>query len=148
MRAVIQRVKSCGVSVDGETISQIGPGLLILLGVAEGDGERDLEYLLEKIPALRIFEDGEGKMNLSLIDVGGEILVVSQFTLFADTRKGRRPSFVKAAPPDKGSAYYEAFLEGLARRGLPVKGGRFQAHMEVSLINDGPVTIIMDTAEK
>ena len=148
MRAVIQKVKSASVRVAEETISRIGPGLLILLGVAAEDEEKDLHYLLEKIPVLRIFEDEAGKMNRSLEEVGGEILVVSQFTLFADTKKGRRPSFVKAAPPEKGKAFYEAFLAGLAQKGSSVQGGRFQAHMEVFLVNDGPVTIVMDTRDE
>ena len=122
MRAVIQKVKSASVRVAEETISRIGPGLLILLGVAAEDEEKDLHYLLEKIPVLRIFEDEAGKMNRSLEEVGGEILVVSQFTLFADTKKGRRPSFVKAAPPEKGKAFYEAFLAGLAQKEISVQG--------------------------
>ncbi|MEA4893444.1 MAG: D-aminoacyl-tRNA deacylase [Peptococcaceae bacterium] len=148
MRAVIQRVKSSSVTVEGRVISRTGPGLLVLLGVAAEDEQKDLDYLLEKIPNLRIFEDGAGKMNLSLADTGGEMMVVSQFTLLADTRKGRRPSFVKAAPPEKGIAYYEAFLAGLKQQGVPVQGGRFQAHMEVALVNDGPVTIVLDSAER
>ncbi len=148
MRAVIQRVKSSAVRVEGETVGAIGPGLLILLGVGEEDTEEDLSYLLDKLPFLRIFEDDEGKMNLSLLDVKGEVLAVSQFTLYAATRRGRRPGFSQAASPDKGKAYYEAFVEGLRSQGITVDTGVFQAHMEVELINDGPVTIVMDSKNR
>lgn len=148
MRAVIQRVKSSAVKVEGEIVGAIGPGLLVLLGVGEEDNGDDLAYLLEKLPFLRIFEDDQGKMNLSLLDVKGEVLAVSQFTLYADTRKGRRPGFSQAAGPDKGNAYYEAFVEGLRRQGITVATGVFQAHMEVELVNDGPVTIVMDTKNR
>ncbi len=148
MRAVIQRVKSSAVRVEGKIVGAIGPGLLVLLGVGEEDNGDDLAYLLEKLPFLRIFEDDQGKMNLSLLDVKGEVLAVSQFTLYADTRKGRRPGFSQAAGPDKGNAYYEAFVEGLRRQGITVATGVFQAHMEVELVNDGPVTIVMDTKNR
>ncbi len=148
MRAVIQRVKSSAVKVEGKIVGAIGPGLLVLLGVGEEDNGDDLAYLLEKLPFLRIFEDDQGKMNLSLLDVKGEVLAVSQFTLYADTRKGRRPGFSQAAGPDKGNAYYEAFVEGLRRQGITVATGVFQAHMEVELVNDGPVTIVMDTKNR
>jgi D-tyrosyl-tRNA(Tyr) deacylase len=142
----VQRVKSAAVTAEGRGVGAIGPGLLVFLGVGQADEGKDLDYLLEKIPALRIFEDEAGKMNLSLLETGGEILVVSQFTLYADTRKGRRPSFIQAAPLEKANAYYEDFAAGLRQRGIAVATGQFQAHMEVSLVNDGPVTIFLDTA--
>ena len=145
MRAVVQRVSRASVDVDGERVGEIGRGLVVLLGVGEDDTEKDAAYLAEKIVGLRIFEDGEGKMNLSMRDVGGEALVVSQFTLFGDTRKGKRPSFVKAAPPEKAERLYEDFVGRVREAGVPTATGRFQAMMALSLINDGPVTILLDS---
>ncbi len=147
MRALIQRVSSARVTVGGETTGAIGPGLLILLGVKAGDEEPAIAYLVEKIVNLRIFSDEQGKLNLSLLDVGGEIMVVSQFTLYADCRKGRRPSFQGAAPPAEGERLYEQFVQALREKGLKVATGRFGAEMQVSLVNDGPVTILLDTDE-
>jgi len=145
MKAVIQRVDSASVSVGGSEISRIGAGLLVLLGVQQGDGEKDADFLLDKIIHLRIFEDGEGKMNRSLADIAGELLVVSQFTLLADCRKGRRPSFTDAADPEQAETLYE-YLLSRAREKIPrVAAGRFQAMMKVGLVNDGPVTILLDS---
>lgn len=148
MRVVIQRVKNASVQVDGDKISQIGPGLLLLLGVRHGDTEEDARYLAEKTANLRIFEDDAGKMNLSVLDTGGEILVVSQFTLYADTRKGRRPGFSEAAMPGEAERLYEYFCRELADRGLSVSTGRFAAMMDVNLVNHGPVTIIIDSEQR
>ncbi len=148
MKAVLQRVSEAEVWVDGENIASIGAGLLVLLGVAKGDGEPELDWLLGKIAALRIFEDDEGKMNRSIQDIDGEILLVSQFTLLADARKGRRPSFDLAAPPAEAEVMYELAVERLKEKGLPVQTGRFGADMKVGLVNDGPVTILLDTAER
>jgi D-tyrosyl-tRNA(Tyr) deacylase len=145
MRAVIQRVKQSAVTVDGRLVGNIGMGLLVLLGVAADDGPKDAKFLAEKIIGLRIFEDATGKMNLSLTDVGGEMLVVSQFTLFGDCRKGRRPSFTAAAPPDLADFLYESFIDHVRQSGVIVKTGVFGAMMDVSLTNDGPVTLILDT---
>lgn len=145
MRAVVQRVRSADVTVAEELIGQIDRGLVILLGVEAGDSDAECDYLAEKIVGLRIFGDAEGKMNLSLLDVGGAALIVSQFTLLADTRKGKRPSFVAAAPPAEGNRLYEAFCRKVSSLGIPVATGRFGADMQVRLINDGPVTIILDT---
>ena len=145
MRAVVQRVSSAGVSVSGETVSTIGPGLLILLGVRRGDTPVDLEWLAEKVLNLRIFDDASGVMNLSALDLRADILAVSQFTLLADSRKGRRPSYLDAAPPDEARAMYTAFCERLEASGLKVGRGVFQATMAVSLVNDGPVTILLDS---
>ena len=145
MKAVLQRVKSASVTVEGEVVGRIGAGFLILLGVGETDERADMAYLLEKIPALRVFMDDQEKMNLSLLDTGGEALVVSQFTLYADTSRGRRPSFTLAAKPDKARAYYEEFVEGLKSRGVHTETGVFGAHMDVELVNDGPVTIILES---
>lgn len=148
MRAVIQRVRSASVDVDEERVGEIGSGLLVLLGVGEGDDESDLDYVLDKTINLRIFADDEGKMNLSLLDVGGELLVVSQFTLYGDTRKGRRPSFVDAMDPDGAQRLYETFVERAKERGVSrVATGRFAAMMDVSLINDGPITLIVDSSK-
>lgn len=145
MRAVVQRVSSASVTVDGVIVGSIGPGLVVLLGVAQGDTERDLAYLAEKVVNLRIFEDEAGKMNRSLPETGGRMLVVSQFTLLGDVRKGRRPSFTDAASPDEGKRLYEAFCDEARGLGVPVETGRFQAMMEVMLVNDGPVTILVDS---
>lgn len=145
MRAVVQRVKGASVAVDDEIISQIGPGLMVLLGVSQDDTLEDAEYLAEKIVSLRIFEDDEGKMNLSLEETKGEMLIVSQFTLMGDVRKGRRPSFTQAAPQDKARELYEAFVELCRNRVASVKTGQFQAHMLVTILNDGPVTILLDS---
>ena len=145
MRAVVQRVSSADVTVAEEQIGRIDRGLMILLGVETGDSDTDSDYLAEKIVGLRIFADSEGKMNLSLLDVAGAALIVSQFTLLGDTRKGKRPSFIAAAPPAEGNRLYEAFCRKVASLGVPVATGRFGADMQVRLVNDGPVTIILDT---
>lgn len=145
MRSVIQRVSRAKVTVDGEITGEIGKGILVLLGVANEDSEKEAIYLLDKIINLRIFEDADGKMNLSLADIGGELLVVSQFTLYGDVRKGRRPSFIKAAPPEKANALYEFFVAEARKLISKVETGRFQAMMDVELINDGPVTILLDS---
>ena len=147
MRAVIQRVKSASVTVDGKVISEICRGLLIFLGVAQEDTAADVDYLASKIANLRIFEDDEGRMNRSLLEVGGEALVVSQFTLYGDCRKGRRPSFTTAARPEKADALYQEFMRAIAKIGVPVKAGIFQAMMDVALINDGPVTMLLDSSK-
>lgn len=147
MRAVLQRVSEASVTVRGETVGSIGAGLLVLLGVAAEDEAADLEYLLKKIPALRIFPDGAGKMNKAVGEVGGAVLVVSQFTLIADTAKGNRPSFFGAAPPARAEALYGELVAGLRRQGLPVETGHFGADMQVRLLNDGPVTILLDSRE-
>ncbi len=145
MRAVVQRVKKASVVVDGKIVGKIGKGILILLGVGKEDTEEDIRWLADKVSNLRIFEDDEGKMNKSVKDVGGKILVVSQFTLYGDCRKGRRPSFTQAAPPEKGRFFYEKFIEDLKKEGIEVESGIFGAKMEVHLINDGPVTILLDS---
>jgi len=145
MKAVIQRVKASSVAVGGETISRIGPGLLVLLGVAQADQAPDAEYLAEKIANLRIFEDDKDKMNRSLMDTGGEMLVVSQFTLLGDCRKGRRPSFANAAAPDHAEKLYACFVRKVSQIGVTVQTGRFRAMMDVSLVNDGPVTLILES---
>ena len=145
MRAVIQKVKSSSVTVSGELIGDIGKGLLVLLGVSSSDKTHDAKYLADKIANLRIFEDGNHKLNRSLIDMEGEMLVVSQFTLLGDCKKGRRPSFVKAAPPELANELYEQFVKHVRQKGITVKTGRFQTMMEVSLINDGPVTLIVES---
>ncbi len=148
MRAVVQRVSEASVIVEGEVISVIGRGFLIFLGVTHSDGEEEAASLARKIAGLRVFEDAEGKMNLSLADVGGQALVVSQFTLYADVRKGRRPSFTDAARPEQAEPLIERFVAHLRNEGIPTQTGRFQAHMAVHLCNDGPVTLILDTAQK
>ena len=145
MRAVIQRVKQSSVKTEDQIVGQIGQGLLVLLGVTKTDSAKDADYLVNKIVNLRIFEDEDGKMNRSLLDIGGELLAVSQFTLLADCSKGRRPSFVAAAEHDKAAELYEKFVTGVRQRGVSVQTGRFRAMMEVSLINDGPVTVIIDS---
>lgn len=145
MRAVVQRVDSAAVEVEGAMVGSVGKGLLVLLGVEKEDTDRDLEYLLDKVAGLRIFEDEQEKMNLSVADVGGGLLVVSQFTLYGDCRKGKRPSFDKAAGAEMANAYYKKFVAGARAKGLSVGTGKFQAHMLVSLVNNGPVTILLDS---
>ena len=144
MRALLQRVSHGRVSVEGKTIAEIGHGLVILLGIGEGDGDAQVRYLAEKIAQLRVFEDEQGKTNLSVLDVGGEAIVVSQFTLYADTRKGRRPSFAHAARPEIAAPLVEQFAEILAAQGVPTQSGKFGANMLVEIDNDGPVTIWME----
>lgn len=148
MRAVVQRVKEAKVVVEGKTVGEIGQGLLVFLGVEQTDEIQDAEYLVSKIIQLRIFRDSEQKFNLSLIDVKGEMLVVSQFTLLGDCRKGRRPSFTDAAPPEKAQKLYDYFISLVAKSNIPVASGEFQAMMDVSLINDGPVTMLLDSKKK
>ena len=145
MKAVIQRVKSAEVLVDGRVSGKIGNGLLVFVGVARGDGEEDISYLISKLPDLRIFEDTSGKFNLSLREINGEMLVVSQFTLYGDCRKGRRPSFTEAEDPALARDLYERFISRLREENIPVQTGEFQARMEVHLINDGPVTLILES---
>lgn len=148
MKAVVQRVSESSVSVNSKKISAIEDGLMVLLGVQEGDTEKDADFLAEKIINLRIFEDEHGKMNLSLKDTGGQLLVVSQFTLLGDCRKGRRPSFINAAAPDEASSLYEYFMANTKSLGIDTYSGIFGAYMDVSLVNQGPVTLILDTREK
>ena len=145
MRSVIQRVSRAKVIVNGEITGEIGKGILVLLGVSSEDSETEALYLLEKILNLRIFEDENDKMNLSLLDISGELLIVSQFTLYGDARKGRRPSFIKAAAPEKAKQLYEFFVEEARKQIAKVETGRFQAMMDVELVNDGPVTILLDS---
>ncbi|MBC8590420.1 D-aminoacyl-tRNA deacylase [Wansuia hejianensis] len=145
MRAVVQRVKESSVSIDGKIVGKINKGLLVLLGIGKNDDIRDLEYLFEKIVGLRIFQDEDQKMNLSLMDIGGELLIVSQFTLYGDVRKGKRPSFTDSASPELGNDLYEKFIEKALERGIKTETGVFGADMDVSLINDGPVTILLDS---
>ena len=144
MRAVIQRVKESSVRTENQVIGQTGSGLLVLLGVAQGDSPSDADYLVNKIANLRIFEDQKGKMNRSLLETGGDMMVVSQFTLIADCRKGRRPSFVEAAEPEVAAGLYEYFVKQVRSLGIIVATGRFQAMMDVALVNEGPVTILLD----
>ena len=148
MRAVIQRVEKASVSVEGEIRGQIGAGLLVLIGVEEGDGDADFRYIADKAPNLRVFEDEQGKMNRSLLDVGGELLAVSQFTLLGDARGGRRPSFITAARPETADPMYERLVADWRARGIRVETGVFGAHMKVSLVNDGPVTILLDSRRR
>jgi D-tyrosyl-tRNA(Tyr) deacylase len=147
MRAVLQRVTRASVRVGGETAGEIGAGLLVLLGVARDDAEADALYLVEKVLSLRVFEDAEGRMNLSLSEAGGALLAVSQFTLYGDARKGRRPSWFDAAPPELARPLYEFFVAEARARGARVETGSFQAMMEVELVNDGPVTILLDSGK-
>jgi D-aminoacyl-tRNA deacylase len=147
MRACVQRVSRAEVRVEGEVCGRIGPGVLVLLGVAEGDTEADAIKVADKVVGLRIFEDDEGKMNRSLADAAGTMLVVSQFTLLGDCRKGRRPSFTGAAPPEVAEKLYEVFTSAVAAVGIEVATGRFRCHMEVELVNDGPVTLVLDSQE-
>ncbi|MGV3084053.1 D-aminoacyl-tRNA deacylase [Enterococcus dispar] len=148
MKAVIQRVKSASVTIDDTIVGSISQGFMILLGIHEEDTKEDVDYLVRKITMMRIFEDEAGKMNLNIDAVAGSILSISQFTLYADTKKGNRPSFVKAARPEQAIPLYEAFNEGLRQSGLHVETGEFGADMQVALVNDGPVTIIIDTRDK
>jgi len=145
MRAVVQRVSQSSVSVEGVEKGRIARGFMVLVGVGAEDAASDAEYLADKVTKLRVFEDEAGKMNLSLLDVGGEVLAISQFTLFGDARKGNRPGFTSAAPPDKAEALYRKFVDVLKSRGLKVEEGIFRAHMKVNLVNDGPVTILLDS---
>jgi D-tyrosyl-tRNA(Tyr) deacylase len=148
MKAVIQRVSRASVVVEGETVGRIGRGLLVLLGVGRDDTEEDARYIAGKIAGLRIFSDAEGKFNLALDGVGGAVLLVSQFTLYADTRKGRRPSFTDAAQPEPAEALVDRCAQLLRGEGVPVETGRFGAHMQVELLNDGPVTVLLDSATR
>jgi len=148
MKALLQRVSRASVSVAGEEVGRIGQGLVVLLGVATGDSEKDAQYLAQKIAGLRIFADGDGKFNLSALDIGGQLLLVSQFTLMADTRKGKRPSFVTAAPPEQAESLFNYFVAQMEATGLKVATGRFQQYMQVEIHNDGPVTIMLDSGEK
>lgn len=148
MKALLQRVTGASVSIEGEEVGRIDRGLVVFLGVAAGDTEKDAQYLAQKIAGLRIFADKEGKFNLSALDVRGELLLVSQFTLMADTRKGRRPSFTSAAPPAQADKLFSYFVTQVKATGLKVATGRFQAYMQVGIQNDGPVTILLDSREK
>jgi D-tyrosyl-tRNA(Tyr) deacylase len=148
MRAVVQRVRRAEVRVRGEVIGRIGPGLVVLVGIAKTDSEADLKILAEKTVNLRVFEDEQGRMNRSLLDTGGQVLCVSQFTLYGDCRKGRRPSYDQAAAPEAARLLYEAFVATLRAYGVPVATGQFQAMMEVELVNDGPVTLLLDSEKK
>ena len=148
MKALLQRVSSASVTVVDKKISEIGEGLLILLGVVAQDIEKDIDYLVNKTAGLRIFKDANQNMNLSLQDIGGEVLVVSQFTLCADTRRGRRPSFINAAPHEMAESIYGNFCEKLQKENIPIQMGRFGAMMEVSLVNDGPITILLDSRDR
>ena len=145
MKAVLQRVSQASVTVDGKVVGKIGRGLCVLLGVAREDTEEDIDILVRKIPKFRIFCDEEGKMNFSLTDVGGSLLVVSQFTLFGSWRKGNRPGFTDAAPPDKGEEYYKRFIQRMREQGIPTETGAFGAMMKIDLANEGPVTFMLDT---
>jgi len=148
MKALIQRVARASVSVEGKVVGKIGPGLVVFIGVANGDSTEDIQYLTRKIVELRIFDDAEGKFNLSALDVKGELLLVSQFTLLATTRKGRRPGFTDAAAPENAETLFNQFVEQVRARGLKVETGRFQTHMLVEINNDGPVTIFIDSRER
>ncbi|KXZ39433.1 D-tyrosyl-tRNA(Tyr) deacylase [Alkalithermobacter thermoalcaliphilus JW-YL-7 = DSM 7308] len=147
MRAVVQRVSNSKVTVDNEVVGQIGKGLMVLLGVTHSDNESDIKYLVDKILNLRIFEDEEGKMNLSLLDIKGELLVVSQFTLYGDCRKGRRPSFTEAAKPELANQLYEQFIKECKKYNIKVEQGKFGADMKVDILNDGPVTMLLDSSK-
>jgi D-tyrosyl-tRNA(Tyr) deacylase len=147
MRAVVQRVSCASVVVEGQVVGEIGPGLLVLLGVSTSDANADADYLVDKIAGLRIFEDSDGKMNRSVADVGGAVLAVSQFTLYGDVRRGKRPSFDEAARPERARELYEYFVAEIRRRGLRCETGQFQAMMSVSLVNEGPVTILLDSSK-
>ncbi len=146
MKAVLQRVSRANVTVAGQVVGEIGRGLLVLLGVEQGDTQADVQQLADKAVQLRIFDDADGKMNLALADVGGAMLVVSQFTLLGDCRKGRRPSFIRAAPPEVAERLYESFIAAVGAQGIPVATGRFRATMHVELVNEGPVTLILESS--
>lgn len=148
MKALLQRVSSASVMIEGAEVGRIGPGLCVLVGVAAGDSQKDVDYLVAKLVELRIFADDAGKFNLSLLDVKGELLLVSQFTLLADTRHGRRPGFTDAAPPEQAEKLFNLFVEKAKATGLKVATGRFQAYMQVEIHNDGPVTIMLDSRDK
>ncbi|WP_206812610.1 D-aminoacyl-tRNA deacylase [Paradesulfitobacterium ferrireducens] len=148
MRSVVQRVKKAAVRVDGEVVGQIRSGFLVLLGVGEKDTDADAAWMVEKIAGLRVFEDADGKMNLSLLDVNGEVLLVSQFTLYGDCRKGKRPSFSTAAPPTQARALFEQVVGAMRAKGFIVETGIFQADMDVELVNNGPVTLLLDSEKK
>lgn len=148
MKALLQRVTSASVSIDNKVVGKIGRGLVVFVGVANGDTEKDAQYLAQKTAGLRIFADDAGKFNLSALDVKGELLLVSQFTLLADTKKGKRPSFTDAAPPDQASRLFDSFVAEARKTGLKVETGQFQAYMQVEIHNDGPVTIMLDSREK
>ena len=148
MKALLQRVSGAAVSIADEEVGRISRGLVVFLGVADGDTAKDVQYLVQKIVTLRIFPDGEGKFNLSVSDIEGDMLLVSQFTLLADTRKGRRPSFLEAAPPGQAEELFGSFVEQARATGLKVATGRFQQYMQVEIHNDGPVTIMLDSREK
>ncbi len=148
MKALLQRVIGASVSIGGEVVGRIGRGLVVLVGVASGDTDKDINYLVQKIVNLRIFPDEDGRFDLSALDIKGELLLVSQFTLLADTRKGRRPSFVGAAPPDEAEKLFGRFVEQARATGLRVETGRFRQYMQVEIHNDGPVTILLDSREK
>lgn len=148
MRAVIQRVSESSVTVDGSVIGEIGVGFMVLLGVADDDTDQDSEAIVQKIIGLRVFNDDDGKFNLSLLDVAGSVLLISQFTLMGDCRKGRRPSFIKAARPEHAIPLYESVIAGLQQRGVTVASGEFGAHMDVHLVNDGPVTLLVDSRKE
>ena len=148
MKVLLQRVTRASVSVGGEVVGEIGQGLVVFVGIATGDAEKDTQYLVQKITNLRVFSDEEGRFDLSALDIKGELLVVSQFTLLADTRKGRRPSFTEAAPPARAGEMFERFVEQARGTGLRVETGRFQQYMQVEIHNDGPVTILLDSKGK
>ncbi len=148
MKALLQRVSKASVTIEGEVVANIGRGLVVFVGISKGDTERDAQYLARKTVDLRIFPDSESKFNLSALDTWGELLVVSQFTLLADAKKGRRPSFTEAAPPQQAEALFQRFLEFLRQSRLKVESGRFQEHMQVEIHNDGPVTILLDSRDK
>ena len=148
MRAVVQRVSSASVSIDGEEVSRIGAGLVVLAAVGRDDTDADADYIVEKTVHLRVFSDAEGRFDRSVLDVGGSLLVVSQFTLYGDVRRGRRPSFTEAAPPAEAEERFAALVERFRATGVPVGTGQFQAMMDVALVNDGPVTLILDSADR
>jgi len=148
LRALVQRVSDASVSIDEEVVGSIGPGLVVLVGVSHDDGEEEARHIVDKVANLRIFNDDEGRINRSALDIGAEFLIVSQFTLYGDTRKGRRPSFVDAAPPDHAEAVFQRTVEIFRETGLTVETGRFQAYMMVSIRNDGPFTIMLDTDDR
>jgi len=148
VKALLQRVTEASVSVAGEVVGRIGEGLVVFVGVADGDAQKDAQFLAQRTVNLRIFSDKEGRFNLSVLDIKGELLVVSQFTLLADTRKGRRPSFIEAAPPAQAEQLFEQFVQQVRTTGLKVETGRFQQHMRVEIHNDGPVTILLDSKDK